>query len=413
MTESNSIRRQWCRKIFGFLLPVVIVVLGALGAKYFLDSRPKPTKKARITLAPLVTVQKAAFGKEQVVIQAMGTVVPARETVLSPQVAGRIVHLARGFEPGGILAQGTRVAGIDPKDFELNVQQKQMALVQAKAALALEQGQQAVARKEWELLRGNRNMSSEEATLALRKPQLEQAQADVTKARLDLQQAELDLARTSVVAPFNCLVLEKNVDLGAQVSTQTTIATLVGTDAYWVETSIPRDRLSWIKVPKGAAGTGSTARIRSAVTDNARTGQVIRLLGDIESQGRMARVLVRVDDPLFLKENDPSQVPLLLGEYVHVDILGRVLEHVVAIPRDALRDGNTIWIATRKNTLDIRSVEIVWRDAHVVYLAGGVQDGEQIILSDIAAPVQGMEVRIADEVSGAATGTIKGSAKNS
>jgi multidrug efflux pump subunit AcrA (membrane-fusion protein) len=288
-----------------------------------------------------------------------------------------------------------------------------MALVQAEADLALELGQQEVARKEWELLRGKKSMSSQEAYLALRKPQLEQARADVAKARLDLQQAELDLERRSVLAPFNCLVLEKNVDLGAQVSTQTTIATLVGTDAYWVETSIPRDRLAWIHVPKGGKGTGSAARIRSASTDNERPGQVIRLLGDIESEGRMARVLVRVDDPLFLKENDPSLVPLLLGEYVHVDIQGRVLDHVVAIPRDALRDGNTIWIATSENTLDIRPADIVWRDAHVAYLGGGVQEGERIIISDIAAPVQNMDIRIADEASGSAGDTSKGSAKNS
>ncbi|WP_462325050.1 efflux RND transporter periplasmic adaptor subunit [Desulfoplanes sp.] len=413
MTESYTTTGRWCRRIVGILLPLVIVGLGIFGGKYFMDSRPKPTKKPRVTLAPLVTVQKAVFGKERVVIQAMGTVVPARQTALSPQVSGRIVQLASGFEPGGILPRGTRAVGIDPRDFELIVEQKKTALVQARASLALEQGRQDVAKKEWALLRGDQDRAPEDAALALRKPQLEQAQAEVQKACLDLEQAELDLARTSVTAPFNCLVLEKNVDLGAQVSTQTTIATLVGTDAFWVETSIPRDRLGWISIPMGGDGTGSTARIRSGMAQHARTGRIIRLLADIESQGRMARVVVRIDDPLLLNRPESSLLPLLLGEYVEVDIQGRSLDNVVAIPRDGLHGGNAVWIATAKNTLDIRPVDVAWRDAQEVYLADGVQPGERIILSDIAAPVQGMEVRLANDDTRSGTSMIPGSANDS
>jgi RND family efflux transporter MFP subunit len=413
MTASETTTRRWCKRIVGIVLPLVIIGLGIFGAKYFLQSRPTPQKKPLVSLAPLVKVQPAVFGNEQVLVQAMGTVVPASRTVLSAQVSGKIIDLATGFEPGGILSQGTRVVKIDPLDFELNVQQKHAALVQARASLALEQGQQDVAKKEWNLLRGDQDMDPEEAVLALRTPQLEQARATVDRARLDLQQAELDLERTSVTAPFNCLILEKNVDLGSQVSSQTSIATLVGTDAFWVETSIPTDRLTWLVVPGGGSTRGSIAHIRSSGQQKERTGRVIRLLGDIESQGRMARILVQVDDPLGLNKPDPSCKPLLLGEYVHVAIEGRELENVVAISRDVLRDGNRIWIATPDDTLDIRSVDIVWRDAHTVYIAGGVRPGERIILSDISAPIQGMEVRIADKKNHPDQETMKGSSTRS
>jgi RND family efflux transporter MFP subunit len=413
MTESATATRRWCKRIVGIVLPLVIIGLGVFGAKYFLDTRPTPKKKPLVTMAPLVTVQPASFGREQVVIQAMGTVIPAQKTALSPQVSGRIVDLAAGFEPGGILARGTTVVKIDPRDFTLSVRQKHASLVQARAALALEQGQQDVARKEWELLRGDQGMDPEEAALALRTPQLEQARADVEQARLDLEQAELDLARTSVTAPFNGLVLEKNVDLGSQVSPQTTLATLVGTDVFWVETSIPTDRLAWLAVPRGGSGPGSLAHIRSSGRQQERTGRVIRVLGDIEAQGRMARVLVRVDDPLGLIQPNPSCKPLLLGEYVHVDIEGRVLEDVVALSRDALRDGNRVWIATPEDTLDIRPVDVAWRDAHMVYLGGGIAAGEKIILSDISTPIQGMEVRIADKKNHPDQETMKGSSTRS
>ncbi len=400
MTESPRTIRGIGRRLFGILLPLALIGLGFLGAAYFMQHRPQPGKKTPVPLSPLVTVQQVTFGRKQVVIRAMGTVVPAQKVALTPQVAGRVVHVATGFEPGGILAQGMRIVQLDPKDYELRVALKKTALVQARAALVLEQGHQEVARQEWDLLRGDQHPVSQEAPLALRKPQEEQARAAVDRADLELEQAVLDLERTSVTVPYTCLVLEKHVALGAQVTSQTPIATLVGTDAFWVETLLARDRLAWIKIPKGGKGPGSMARIISDKGQYERTGTVIRLLGDIQSQGRMARVLVRVEDPLLLQKTNTSELPLLLGEYVHVALHGRVLEHVAAIPRDALRDGDTIWIADQDNTLAIRSVHSVWRDAHTVYLEEGIQEGERVIVSDIPAPIQGMAVRLAHDAGG-------------
>ncbi|MFA7164272.1 MAG: efflux RND transporter periplasmic adaptor subunit [Desulfoplanes sp.] len=408
MTDAVKQAHPWWKKIAGILVPLLIIGAGIAGAKYFIDTRPKPKKKPPVTLAPLVNVQKAMFAREQVVVQAMGTVVPARKTVLNPQVSGEVIAVSPGFMPGGILTKGHLLLKIDPRDYELQVRQKKTALVQARAALALEQGQQDVARKEWTLLRGSKSMDSKDAALALREPQLAQARAKVDDAALALEQAELDLARTSVPVPFNALILEKNIDLGAQVSTQTTIATLVGTDAYWVETSIPRDRLAWIVIPKAGHGQGSPAVIRSSSGETIRSGRVVRLLGDIEAEGRMARILIQVEDPLLLQQKNSSSQPLLLGEYVRLSISGKVLEHVVAMPRDALRDGNTVWIVKGDDTLDIRSVDVAWRDEQVVYLSKGVEPGDRIVLSDIAAPVTGMALQVKKSDKTALTRTPEG-----
>jgi virulence-associated protein VagC len=83
-----------------------------------------------------------------------------------------------------------------------------------------------------------------------------------------------------------------------------------------------------------------------------------------------------------------------LGEYVRVAISGRELTQVVAIPRDALRDGNTVWIVKKDHTLDIRPVEIAWRDERVVYLSKGVVADDLIVLSDLAAPIAGMPLTV-------------------
>jgi hypothetical protein len=121
---------------------------------------------------------------------------------------------------------------------------------------------------------------------------------------------------------------------------------------------------------------------------------VARLLSDLETEGRMARILVEVPDPLGLKASNRDRTPLLIGEYVRVEVMGRKLDGVFQIPRTALKDNSSIWIVSQNQTLEIRKVRPVWRDADVVLLQNGLKSGEQLIVSDLPAPVEGMTVRV-------------------
>ena len=126
------------------------------------------------------------------------------------------------------------------------------------------------------------------------------ALADVAAAEAALERAKLDLSRTALYAPFDCVVVEKNVDKGSLVTVQTRLGTLVGTDEYWVRASIPVEQLRWFTIPSGVDAVGSTARITQRLGANETsewTGRVVRLLGDLEPQGRMARVLLSVSNP--------------------------------------------------------------------------------------------------------------------
>jgi multidrug efflux pump subunit AcrA (membrane-fusion protein) len=125
-----------------------------------------------------------------------------------------------------------------------------------------------------------------------------------------------------------------------------------------------------------------------------RSGEVIELLGDLETQGRMARILVAVKDPLGLKDTGQTIRPLLIGDYVRVKIEGSPLSQVFRIPRTALRDNDTIWVVGDDSTLDIRPVKIIWRDSQTVLLDQGLDPGDRVIVSDLAAPVKGMKIQM-------------------
>ena len=368
--------------------PIIRIVLSLVK-----NSAPRTKKRPPVKLSPTVLIQTVKPSGYQIIVTAMGTVIPAREVVLKSRVSGEIVEIHPEFTEGGFLKKDTRILQIDPQDYELALARKRSTVTDAEYALKLELGHQVVAKREWELLNQGKAALDMEKELALRQPHLDKVRADLSAAEAELKAAMLDLERTHITLPFNAMVRSKSVDRGSQVTPQEPLAELVGTDAYRVQASLPVDRLEWIDVPVQTGDHGSKARIIYG-RGNECSGKVIRLLGDLAAEGRMARILVEVADPLGLNASNRNRTPLLIGEYVRVKIIGRKLDNVFQIPRTALKDNSNIWIVGENQTLEIRKVRPVWRDADVVLLQDGLKPGERLIVSDLPAPVEGMTVRV-------------------
>jgi len=323
----------------------------------------------------------------------MGTVVAAQEVTLQPRVSGEVIKLSPEFVPGGRFKAGEFILQIDPKDYELTVEKTRSQVAQAQYELKMEQGAQEIARHEWELLGVEETATEQDRELALRKPHLIKANAALEAANAAVREAKLDLERTTIIAPFNAIVTTESVDVGAQVTQQTQLGTLVGTDEYWVRAAVPVDQLGWIRFPGRDGKGGSTAAIRQQLaTDlhNEWTGRVVRLMGDLEPEGRMARVLISVRDPLRLGSGDEAGLPLLIGSYVSVAIEGREVKDVIPLPRTALRDGDSVWLMNDGNKLEIANVSVVWRDRDTVWVRDGIEPGQRLVVSDLPAPVEGM-----------------------
>ncbi len=447
----------------------VAIVLAILSAGtgitwYLVETGQKAKRKPPASQARLVDVTTVRLARERVVVPAMGTVVAARTVDLQPRVTGEVVALSPDCLPGGRFRAGGEIARIDPKDYALAVEdreaecarlkavlaqrrsevlERQAALsqreadvrkaenqiVEAEAALRLEEGLQAVAKREFELL--GESVKPEDRELVLRQPQLRAAKAalataSATKASADaarqaaaamvksaeaaadaaesaagaaevtLRKARLDLERTTLRAPFNALVEAKLVDPGSQVSPTSRVARLVGTDVYWVEASVPVDRLKWIRFPAENGKTGSPVRVFDAAAwgDGVhRAGKVLRLTGALEPEGRMARVLAAVADPLALTSENDGRPALLLGSYVRIEIDGGELQDVIALERNQLREGDRVWVMDAEDRLAIRPVTVAVRNRDRVLVTKGLKDGDRVVTTDLATPVSGMLLR--------------------
>ena len=100
-------------------------------------------------------------------------------------------------------------------------------------------------------------------------------------------------------------------------------------------------------------------------------------------------------------------VPLLLGSYVDVTFSAGQKANLISIPRTSLHDGNNVYIV-KDGKLEIRKVEIAWRRIDSVLVNKGVQAGEQLVVSRLVAPVNGMKLRVEGSVSQDASKPPKG-----
>jgi RND family efflux transporter MFP subunit len=382
----------WMRTL---VVCALTIAVGFVGASYIKKTAPRAQKRPPERTIALVKTIPLLADTHQVVVTAMGSVVPAREITLKARVPGEIQFVHPEFIAGGFVRAGETVMKIDAKDYELAIARKESAVVNAEFALKVEMGYQDVARQEWTLLYPDKAANAQEAELALRKPHLDKVRSDLAAALAELKQAQLNLSRTDIIAPFNTVVRNTHVDVGSQVSTQDALADLVGTDEYWIQVSLPVERLAWIQIPRSNAEQGAAVSVY--YRGSQRQGTVARLLSDLETQGRMARILVTVSDPLGLtsKAGEPPP-PMLIGEYVRVEIQGQRLTNVYRIPRSALRDNSTIWILADDDTLKILPVQTVWRDADHVLMKNGIVPGQRLIVSDLSAPVDGLPLRDSD-----------------
>jgi RND family efflux transporter MFP subunit len=368
------------------------------GAWWFVKNKPTAKRRRQgASLTPVVEAVEVKRGTSRIVVSAMGTVIPARMVTLKPRVGGEVVKLHPNFVRGGLIRSDESLVQLDEADYRLVLAQRAAALISAQSELKLEEGQQDIARREWKMLSQTTATSELDSELTLRKPQKRAREAAVAAASAQLEKAKLDLTRTVVHAPFNAVIRETSVEMGDQATTQTGLATLVGTDSYWVEVTVPVDRLKWIVFPANGSTAGSTAVVRLSA-GGTREGRVLKLLSDLEPQGRLARVLIEIPDPLDLR-NAPDQrrLPVLLGEFVNVDIKGRELENVLAISRESLRDGSEVWLLSAEDKLVIKPVQVLWADRERVLIGDEFANGLRLITSNLGYPVDGMGLRLAGE----------------
>ena len=382
MSKKSDRRMKWALSIGVILGAIAIAVL-------LVRTKPEPPRAEKPLEGTLVEVIEIGSSRHDVDLHAKGTVVPAKEIMLQAEVGGRVMWQSPELVPGGRFQAGEPILKIDSRDYKLAVESFHAQVRRARLDLTIERRRGEVAKREWNSF-GQIDATDEQRALAQREPQLEAARLALKAAESSLKKAELDLARTTLRAPFNAMVVTENVDLGQLISPQATIARLVGTDEYRVQVSVPVSSLRTVKARDGET-PGSAARIiqRAGRETIERRGEVIRQLPDLDPGGAMARILVRIEDPL----GEKGDLPLLLGSFVDVATAAQPIDDAIRVPRVALRNGRNVYVMNDDDLLEIREVQIAWSEPDTVLVTSGLEANERVVISRIATPIPNMLLR--------------------
>lgn len=350
------------------------------------------TKKMAM-LVEVIPVEKRDF---RPVFIATGTVSPVEDITLSPLVGGQVIRRAPAFTPGGFVDEGTVLLQIDPSDYRNELELRKSDLLQARTDLDMEMGRQEVAEKDLALIGGD-SLSPEEISLVLRKPQLNAVKAKIAAAKAAVDQAALNLSRTTIKAPFDAHILSQNVTEGSQVSPGDNLGRLVGSGFYWVSLTVPLAQLQWLHFPETGEEKGSEVKIRNTTAwpkGQFRTGYLAKQVGALDEQTRLARVLVKVPEPLARQQDKPE---LMIGSFVEAQLLGEEIKNVIRLKRDFLHN-NEVW-TMEDGKLAIKEVEVLLKDSEYAYITDGLKDGARVVTTNLSTVTEGIPLRTEKKVS--------------
>ncbi|WP_299943625.1 efflux RND transporter periplasmic adaptor subunit [uncultured Microbulbifer sp.] len=369
-----------------WIMPVALVLVALQVAGWMLREKPTVARSERRVPPPAVEVAVAERGRFPVTFNALGKVSARELAEVQPQVQGEVEWLDYGLGPGAILPKGQVLLRIEAEPYQLALQTARSSLAERRAELQQEWGQQQVALEEYALL--GSSLPQSDRALVLREPQLAQAQARVQAAEVSVGLAERDLRLTRIHAPFDALVVARAVDVGDRVAPGNILYSLASADHFQIAVEVPAAHLHRL----GSAT--NEVRIYGSQWPQGvyRRGDFVRTIPVLEEQGRLASVLVELEDPLSV--HNPGQPQLLLNDLARVEIVSQSEEQSVRIPLTALQDGNRVWVV-KDNRTRVLPVEVAYMDGDYALLEQGLNGGETLVTTRLVNVIEDMPVRIA------------------
>ncbi len=317
--------------------------------------------------APATTVGVAAAEKVDipVLLESLGTVVPQATVRVRPQVSGVLQQLL--FKEGQLVKKGDLLATIDPRQFEMALQQAigqrqrdESQIEAAKVTLARYQTllqQDSIARQEVDT----------QAAL------VKQLEGSVVIDRANEGAARLNLSYTRIVAPISGRVGLRTVDVGNVVgpSDSSGIALITQLAPIDVEFTVPQDLAPDLQQRSGSfMEARALDRTRANVLD---VGVFASLDNQVDTQTGTVRAKARFNN---------TKAALFPSQFVNIRLMVRTITGAVVVPVAALRHGNEgdyVFVLNQDRTVTQRPVTAGQATVDKVQIATGLQAGERVV----------------------------------
>jgi multidrug efflux pump subunit AcrA (membrane-fusion protein) len=409
--------------IKGLRIALVLIIAGAIAA-VLIKIRPHPTRRTVVNPVSLVETIKAHKTSQNMIIRAYGTVRSGENLSLTAEVRGRIVEMSPDFEEGICFPKGAFLMRIDPSSYSLKVDRLRTEIKRLdaevvrisqerknlQASLIIVEEDLGLVKAEYErnLALAKRKVVSQnlldqtqqrwltsrqkaqeiENSLALIKPRINLLKAQRQSVLVQMKEAQLDLERTEIRAPFECRMAKKLVETGQYVTAGMKLAHLYNVGIMEVEVHIPPQDIVWLHFNSGGSvNLKGDPPARARVTFNAG-GQKIHWQGFVSRTKGQMPVIIEVKDG-----HPGTGHPLMPGMFVTVEIVGKRVDDLYLLPREAVHEDNSVYVVD-DGKVHIKSVKIFRRVDNELYVKEGIEEGDQIITRFPGVATEGMKVRI-------------------
>lgn len=341
------------------------------------NASPKP-QVAEVS-APSVSVVQVFPSTHQAYVNGHGEAKAHWALTLKAQVEGEVTSLTNVFKTGSIVTKGTVLGNIDNTEYLQAIASAKASLADAQLALQEEKDLGEQARREWERSGVTEDPSS---PLVFRKLQLVAAQAAENNAKYSLKTAFRDEKNTEIGAPFDAVILSRDIDLGSYVSVGDTLATLNSSDK--VEVFVPLSLSQFENLNPNLSGE---VLLSDVSTGMKWKGYIDRVENHLDTSSRQRNVVVAVDQPFEQK------TPLLPGTFLSIEIAGKVLNKVLKVPASAVSQDGQVWYVDENNTLvSVLANKIFERDDLVYLTPIEGNDVSNIVVRPLVSYLSGMLV---------------------
>jgi multidrug efflux system membrane fusion protein len=331
----------------------------------------------------VVKVAKASQGDMPEILSELGTVTPIATVTVLPQLSGYLTQV--GYKEGQDVKKDQFLAQIDPRQYEINLQQAQAALLKDQASL--DQARSDLAR--YELL--NKQKAIAEQTLVDQRFLVKQDEAQVKSDEANINQFKLDLVYCHIVAPVAGRVGLRLIDPGNYVTASSSpgIVVITTMKPTTVEFTIAQNDLARVIE---RVNTGAQLPVTAYTSDNNKeiaTGTLYALSNQMTTSTGTVTLRAR-----FPNDNEA----LFPSEFVNVKILVDTLSKAVLVPTPAVLSGApgdyVYLVNTADNTVSVRKVKLGPSDGKSTAILSGLSIGDTVVVDGTDRLSDGAKISI-------------------
>ena len=315
-----------------------------------------------------VVAARATTGDMPITLIGLGTVTPLATVTVQSQISGQIMHIF--FKEGQTVKAGDPLVQIDPRPYQVALEQAQGALARDKALLA----NARVDLDRYQTLFAQDSIAEQQ--LATQKSLVAQYQGAVLTDQGQIDAAKLNLTYAHIVSPIDGRVGLQQVNVGNYVTPAEPNGLVVVTQLKPISVvfTLPEDEIPpLLRQMHGGAALPVTAWDRSN-THQLASGT----LQSIDSQIDTTTGTIRLKS---LFANDDER--LYPQQFVNVVLLLDTLHGATLIPQAGVQrgaPGTYVYVVNADQTVSVRQVTVGPGDASNITITAGLKPGDTVVV---------------------------------